>query len=459
MKSLIMLLSLMLGAVAANAEPVKLLVDFNDDATIEDVRDSEEETGLDLQPSSFMFSATKLTEVMIDSENAEEYIETLEDDGDIEAVEVSQMYFAMGGASFEVPNDPAYARQRWHMDMVGMQKAWKQSTGKGVIVAVLDTGVSPGTTPSYPRVGDLASSSFMKGYNFVDDNEDTHDAHGHGTHCSSTILEATNNSIGGVGMAFEAKLLPVKVLGDSGGGSVEGISEGIRWAVDQGAHVISMSLGGRGFSAIMANAVRYAEKRNVIVVAAAGNDADDAPHYPSAYDGVLAISAVGPGGQIGTADAGNPKTAKLATYSSYGGAGGKKGIFLAAPGGDRRVFGDEGGVIQSTIEEGNPLKWAMRSFNGTSMACPHVSGAAALVASALMEKNGGRFKSSEVIKILEKTATAREDKYKFGAGVLNAGAAVEMAAEGTSYTPFAVGGMALAIIVGFFILRRRSGEG
>ena len=259
-------------------------------------------------------------------------------------------------------------------------------------------------------------------------------------------------------MAFNAKLLPVKVLGDTGGGSVEGISEGIRWAVDQGANVISMSLGGRGRSEILAKACKYAADRNVLVIAAAGNDADDAPHYPSAYDGVLAVSAVGPGGPIGTAEAGNPKTAKLATYSSYGGAGGDKGIFVAAPGGDRRVFGDEGGVIQSTIVEGDPTKWAMRSFNGTSMACPHVSGAAALVVSALMERDGGRYKAKEAIKIIANTATPRDDKYRFGAGILNAGAAVE-AVNKTSYTPFAFGGAAVALVIGFLILRRRSGEG
>lgn len=449
-------LAVMIASSIVFAQPVKLLVDFEDDASVEDVRDSEEETGLNLEPTSFMFPATKLTEVYVDAAEAPALIEQLESDWDIEGVEVSQTYSVMGGADFRVPNDPQYGKQRWHMDMIGLERAWKHATGKGVIVAVLDTGVSDGSSAEFPRVGDLAKASFLPGYNFVGRNERPYDGHGHGTHCASSVLEATNNGIGGVGAAFEAKLMPVKVLSDSGSGATEGIAEGIRFAVDHGAHIISMSLGGGGRSAILEKAVKYAADRNVLVFCAAGNSATDDTHYPAGYDGCLAISAVGPGGQIGSADAGNPKTAKLASYSSYGKAGGKKGIFVAGPGGDKRAFGVEGGVWQSTIKDGNPKEWAVISQNGTSMATPLVSGSAALVVSAVMERDGGRFKASEVKSILEKTATSKGDKYRFGAGIVNAGAAVE-AVNKTNFLPWVAGGAVGALGIGFAIFRRRRG--
>ena len=442
--------TLAFASSAALAEPVTLLVDFEDDATAEDVRDSEREFGIDLEPTSIMYSATKLTSVLVDRTDVESLIDGLGGDWDVEGVEVSQTYTTMGGADFKVPNDPEFAgKQKWQWEMIELSRAWKYATGKGVVVAVLDTVVSYGDTAGFPRVGDLKDTEILRGYSFINDNKHPNDGHMHGTHCASTIAQSTNNALSGSGIAFEASILPVQVLSASGSGSTEAISEGIRWATDNGAHVISLSLGGGGYSEVMNSAVQHAVKRNVLVIAAAGNTPSESVHYPSAYDNVLAISAVAPGGTIGTPDAGNAKIAKLASYASYGGAGGKKGIFLGAPGGDKKLYGEAGGIWQSTIVEGDPTKWALISANGSSMATPAVSGVAALVISELMQKNGGKYKASEVKKILADSATKRDDKLHFGAGVLNAGAAAEMAAKKSYAAAYGVGvgGTLLGLLV------------
>ena len=117
-----------------------------------------------------------------------------------------------------------------------MPAAWKQGNGKGAVVAVIDTGVT--------KVGDLADTKFVPGYNFVANNTNADDDHGHGTHVAGTIAESTNNKIGVAGVAYGATIMPLKVLSARGSGSMGGIAQAIRWAADHGANVINMSLGG-----------------------------------------------------------------------------------------------------------------------------------------------------------------------------------------------------------------------
>ena len=112
----------------------------------------------------------------------------------------------------------------------------------------------------------------MPGYNFVAKNENPEDDHGHGTHVAGTIAQSTHNGIGVAGVAYKARIMPVKVLSAHGSGSVADIAEAIRWAADQGAKVINMSLGGPVPSKILAKAIEYAHKKGVTVVCAAGND-------------------------------------------------------------------------------------------------------------------------------------------------------------------------------------------
>jgi len=261
-----------------------------------------------------------------------------------------------------VPNDPRYAEQ-WNFKQIHMEQAWNQAQGKGVTVAVIDTGIAYEDYGEFRQVPDLKGSSFAKGYNFVADTAHPDDDNGHGTHVAGTIAQATNNGEGVAGIAFAATLMPIKVLNADGAGNSADIADAIHWAVDHGAQVINMSLGGGAPSKIMARAVAYARKKGAVVVCAAGNMGRGVVEYPAAYPGAVAVSAVGRGGA-------------LAPYSSYG-----PQIALAAPGGDKSQ-GPAGGILQQTIDPSDPAKAVYAYLQGTSMAAPHVAGAAALLFSA-----------------------------------------------------------------------------
>ena len=287
-----------------------------------------------------------------------------------------------------LPNDPDFSKQ-WHLKAAGAPQAWDSARGAGVTVAVIDTGIFP--------VDDLDASRIVKGHNFVGKNEDATDDHGHGTHVAGTIAQSTGNGVGVAGMAPEARLMPIKVLSAFGGGTSHDIAEGIRWAADHGARVLNLSLGGGGRSLAMESAVAYARRKGAVVVCAAGNGGGPGVSYPAAYDGAFAVSAVGPQG-------------KLAPYSSYG-----REVAIAAPGGDKSQ-GEEAGVLQETIDrQGKP---AYLWFQGTSMATPHVAGAAALIMSLGVTSPGA------VERLITGTARKAGEKDKYGAGLLDAAAAV-----------------------------------
>lgn len=440
MKKYVGFLFAMLVATTVSAEPITLLVDFKDDTSRAEVTETEKELGFDLQPNSIMFSATKLMKVRVDSNRVEEYMDRIKDDKDIESVEISQQYSIFGGADFDVPNDPAYDKQRWHFDMIGLEEAWRISTGKGVVVAIVDTGISDGKG-SLPRVPDLNNTCFVKGYNFVDDNTDPYDRNSHGTHVGSSVAESTNNAVGGVGVAFNACLMPLKVLSDSGSGSLEDIAEAIRYAVDNGADIVNMSLGGGGYSKIMADALQHAKKNNVLVFCAAGNSGMPRVEYPAAQDGCLAISSVGPKGE-------------LAPYSSHG-TGKDHGIFVASPGGDTRGFGPDGGVWQSTIDRTDPYKWGMFPYQGTSMATPIAAGVAALIVSDLKERNG-EYSRDEVIDIIAQSAQDKDDEYRYGHGIINAGQALNAVANPKHNGLKIFGAFLFALVVAFAAHRTMS---
>jgi len=337
------------------------------------------------------------------------------------------------------PNDPMYKSQ-WHFDMVNAEGAWAVTNGKGVVVAVIDTGVSPGKLPSgkasrYKRVPDLKETEFVKGFNFVGNNDDPSDGNGHGTHVAGTISQSTNNAFGVAGLAPGSKIMPIKVLSDGGSGTVADIANGIRFAADNGAKVINMSLGGGMYSATLARAVKYAHDKGVTVVCAAGNGSRQKVEYPAAYDGCVAVSALGPDG-------------KLAFYSSYG-----KETDIAAPGGDTRVDlnkdGLPDGVLQDTIARGDPNAHGFFPYQGTSMATPHVAAAAALVIST------GVTDPDRVEKVLQNSAKKLNDPIRYGAGGLDAAAAVKK-----SKADHAGGGLAIAAVLAGLALRgarRRDG--
>jgi len=225
----------------------------------------------------------------------------------------------------------------WGITRIGAEKIWADSTGSSIKIAVIDTGVE--LTHS-----DL-SANLVTGYDFVNNDINPSDDNGHGTHVSG-IIASTQNSAGNIGAAYQAKIMPVKVLNNQGYGYLSDVAKGIYYAADNGARIINMSLGSSSDSLTLKNAINYAANKGVIMVAAAGNEGGSSCQYPAAYSSVICVGAT---------DTSN----KLASFSNMGAE-------LSAP-----------GVSNYSTYIGNTYRY----MSGTSMATPHVAGAAAVVAS------------------------------------------------------------------------------
>jgi serine protease len=290
------------------------------------------------------------------------------------------------------PNDQYYSKQ-WNLHKIAVEGAWTINKGSGITVAVIDTGIT--------QVRDLAETKFVKGYDFVNDTEVAKDDNGHGTHVAGTVAQSTNNSYGVAGVAYEASLMPLKVLNEYGSGTVADIAEAIKFAADNGADIINMSLGGGGESQLMQDAIEYAYKKGVTIIAAAGNESTDGSSYPARYPHVIGVSAFGPDGE-------------KASYSNYG-----AGVDISAPGGS-----ETGTILQETINENG--EGVFLGLQGTSMASPHVAGVAALINAA------GVKEPDQILKVLQQSARVIQDDglNYYGAGQLNAEAAVKLASQG-----------------------------
>ena len=289
--------------------PGGIVVDFKDGTTQAEFDAWEPDWGVDLEFNSVEGSHTGVT-IARDVGDVDAVLARIRQNPAVESAEPLRVYSVPRGeelvseepAPLEeadkdgyTPNDPDYPKQ-WNLRMIHMPQAWKESRGKGAVVAVLDTGIAYEDHDDFKQVPDLKGAKFKKGYDFVNDDEHANDDHGHGTHVAGTIAQATNNGEGVAGVAFEATLMPVKVLNHFGSGTSADIADAIRFAADKGAKVINMSLGGGGYSQVMASAVEYARKKGVTVVAAAGNGGRAHVEYPAAYPGAVAVSAVGPNG-------------------------------------------------------------------------------------------------------------------------------------------------------------------
>ncbi len=311
-----------------------------------------------------------------------------------------------------VPNDEYYPYQ-WHMDGINVEPAWNISTGSGVTVAIVDTGIAYEDYRKYCQAPDLAQTCFVSGYDFANNDEHPNDDNGHGTHVAGTVAQSTNNSIGVAGVAFDTCLMPVKVLDRYGEGTYADVADGIRFAVDNGAKVISLSLGGSYPSTTLEEAVAYAYKNNVTMISAIGNDNESTALYPAAYDDyVIAVGAT-------------QYDETKAPYSNYG-----PSLDLVAPGGNNNLdqnndsYAD--GVLQQTFDSSPVCDFDYYFFQGTSMATPHVSGV-----SALLIANGDANTPDEVRTTLQETAkdkgdTGRDDTY--GWGIVDAYAALQWTA-------------------------------
>jgi serine protease len=299
-------------------------------------------------------------------------IEALRNDPDVEYVEPNYIRTV----SF-IPNDPYYIYQ-WHFTAIQMNQAWDISTGQGVTVAVIDTGVAYEDYLGFRQAPDLSGTTFVSGWDFVNNDAHPNDDYGHGTHVCGTIAQSTNNGIGVAGVAFNARIMPIKVLDQQGNGWDSDVANGITWAVNNGAKIISLSLGGPDYSQTLEDAVNYAYAHGVTVVASSGNDNSGSVGYPAAYVNAIAVGAV-------------RYDQTRAYYSNYGTA-----LDFVAPGGDVRVDqngdGYADGVLQQTFcnpewdstgcSVTDPTDFHYYFLQGTSMAAPHVSGLAALLYAA-----------------------------------------------------------------------------
>ncbi|WP_238900486.1 S8 family peptidase [Clostridium sp. YIM B02500] len=238
-------------------------------------------------------------------------------------------------------NDPGY-KYEWDISYTEADKAWPLIKQKREInVAVLDTGVDY----THPDLKNRVLKS--KGYNFVDNNSDTMDDNGHGTHVSGIIAANANDNIGiaGIDGTLNVKIIPIKVLDSNGEGEINDIVKGIKYAADNGADIINLSFGANEKSKLIAEAISYAKSKGAFVVAAAGNDNEDSDNISPAGDGAFTVAAMS-------------YNYKKASFSDYGNC-----IKVSAPGVE----------ILSTVPGG------YEAWDGTSMAAPVATGIAAMV--------------------------------------------------------------------------------
>jgi serine protease len=374
---------------AAYDIPGEIVVDAKDDLDDAAIAGLAASYGIHFHPTAL---AGETKEEIADVAEADEpsLLDRLRHDPRVEGAEPLARVKA-----FFAPNDPLM-KDQWHMERIGASRAWDFATGRGVTVAVVDTGIACETYGPFTKGTDLSDTECVGGWNFVTQNEHANDDQGHGTHVAGTIAQSTNNGLGAAGVAFHARLMPVKVLNENGWGTTADVADGIRWAAEHGADVVNLSLGGPRNSSVLQKAIDYAVSRGTVVVAAAGNTGGHV-QFPGASDGVIGVSATGPDD-------------KLAKFSSRG-----TGVDLAAPGVN---------VVQQTIcKKGREKCEIFPGYSGTSMASPHVAGAAALMVSL------GVTDPVAVEEALRKSArvvdSSDEGVKQYGAGVLQAASATE----------------------------------
>jgi serine protease len=300
---------------------------------------------------------------------------------------------------WEGPGTPLLPTSPGGIDATGAWEnlaAVKQPGAKGVTVAVLDTGVAYRPLGNrFRRSPDFSAGQFVKGYDFIDNSRTPVDRNGHGTHVAGTIAEKTNNGIGLTGLAYRAKLMPVRVLDRLGRGRADDISAGIRFAADHDADVINMSFNfgcGKKVPSV-SQAVHYATHRGVVVVASVGNlGSESCVSPPATISGVIGVGGTTQGGCLGS-------------YSLPG-----PDVDLVAPGGGEPAASCTSvlmaPIFQVTFRAGQERRFAEPDvYVGTSMAAAHVSGVAAMVlASGVIDRGDGGSIQAQVATRLKNTA-------------------------------------------------------
>jgi serine protease len=319
---------------------------------------------------------------------------------------------------------------------VNAEGAWtnliadRRAGGRGVVVAVLDTGVAYANRGRFRISPDFHRWQFVGGHDFIAHSPYANDRNGHGTFVAGTIAEATDNGVGVTGLAYGVRIMPVRVLNGEGNGDAATIAKGVRFAVNHGARVVNLSLefpGGVTASDIpeLMAALRYANRRDVVVVAAAGNGALGAAAYPARAHTVMAVGATTEHGC-------------LASYSNFG-----VGVSLVAPGGgpDANLAGDPNcrpneppgsDIFQETFLGASPSRFGLPGgYEGTSMATPHVAAAAALViASGVLGRRPTPARVEARLRATARPLGGPSDSRLYGAGLLDAAAATAQGGPG-----------------------------
>ena len=467
-------------STGARYRPGRVIVKFRDESAMPARRDavrSASGTGeISVRPSFADFDVVRIDP----SEDAEEAANVLRRRPEVQYAQVAHRVHAL-----LVPNDPLYASQQWNLPLINMEKAWdiQPQAGSAITVAVIDSGMAyqnstiTATLPafrdkngqSYPALGRVVipysaasqlvsptgATRIVSPHDFVNETSTPLDFDGHGTHVSGTIGQLTNDGVGTAGVAFNVKLMPVKVLASEWdllfagftnisdvGGSDDDVARGLRYAADNGARIINMSLGSSGpsdcavrpnqsdCSPVIEAAMRYAVGRGCFITVAGGNEFEDtvAPFGVNPTSVLAEIASRIPGVvSVAAVDRGKAH----AYYSSTG-----PYIELSAPGGSERGFGSNGFVRQQTFDFNftdtfllAPDRFVAPRFDvfgyvgyiGTSMAAPHVAGIAAM----LMQQ--GVTDPAAIEQLLESTAvdlgTPGRDN-TFGFGLVDARAAL-----------------------------------
>ncbi|WP_459503160.1 S8 family peptidase [Bacillus sp. C1] len=328
--------------------PNQLIVKFKNNASIGDVQAFHKSVGAHVlsKDDTLGFEVVQFVKGSV-----KDKIKSYKNNPDVEYAEPNYYFHA-----FWTPNDP-YFNNQYGLQKIQAPSAWdNQRSDPDVKIAIIDTGVQG----SHP---DLASK-VIYGHDYVDNDSQSDDGNGHGTHCAGIAGALTNNNIGIAGVAPQSSIYAVRVLDNQGSGTLDAVAKGIREAADSGAKVISLSLGASSGGTALQQAVQYAWNKGAVIVAAAGNDGNTKPNYPAYYNEVISVAST-------------DRLDRKSSFSTYG-----NWVDVAAP----------GSSIYSTYKGSS-----YQTLSGTSMATPHVAGVAGLLA------NQG-YSNVEIRKIIETTS-------------------------------------------------------
>jgi serine protease len=422
-------------ANAAEVVPGKVIVRYKGDATRAERAHVQARTGTRF--GSVLPSGSRTLRIA-DGDSVAKTVRDLNRDGKVAYAVPDYRVHAAAFAPNDTGRGNGWRPLQWNFAGawgVNAPQAWDEAIaagtpgGKGVVVAVIDSGAAYENRGPFRRAPDLGRSRFVRGYDWVDKDKHPDDEESHGTHVTGVIAQQTNNRYGVTGLAYGVKIMPLRVLDSQGNGDGADIARAIRYAVKHHAKVVNMSVefdtGLRaGDIPEVISALHYATRKGVTLVAASGNEGSSKVAYPARDSSVISVGA-------------STSRGCLADYSNGG-----SGLDLVAPGGgqdasfkgnasDRANCNPSGAdrtIVQQTLW-GDVRHFRLVGFEGTSFAAPHVTAAAALLIAT--KRLGAHPKPAAIKRRLRETARdlgAPGDDSHYGAGLLDVGAALAPAA-------------------------------